>query len=243
MPKKSIALVLLITLTLGPVSGVFGSIMDKINSYRVFVPNTNAFLSKRNPLWFSVKDDNGQQCEEEADYATAVYQEAIPIFGQDQATYALGMFGKIGAFDAELPGYDEFFITNEPSEYYFTDMVFIQQKYEEALVDLYYFRAECSTFEDRTKRSPAPTGSHSRTASATPRSRYRRSSWNSWMHSSGQLLMVLSILLRMLPAIWRKLPMSSFLPSKHTIWIQTWKHLKMLFVSVSNVKKRLILSI
>ena len=155
MPKKSIALALACILTLAPVSGVFGSIMDKINSYRVFVPNTNAFLSKRNPLWFSVKDDNGQQCEEEADYATAVYQEAIPIFGQDQATYALGMFGKIGVFDAKLPGYDEFFITNEPSEYYFTDMVFIQQKYEEALVDLYFFRAESAWTQFDNNKRPA----------------------------------------------------------------------------------------
>ena len=31
-----------------------------------------------------------------------------------------------------------------PPEYYFTDMVFIQQKYEEALVDLYFYRAEAS---------------------------------------------------------------------------------------------------
>ena len=39
-------------------------------------------------------------------------------------------------------------------------MVFIQQKYEEALVDLYYFRAECSTFEDRPIMDEAIAGTY-----------------------------------------------------------------------------------
>jgi hypothetical protein len=33
MPKRSIALLLLITMTLGPASGVFASVMDKIQGY------------------------------------------------------------------------------------------------------------------------------------------------------------------------------------------------------------------
>ena len=162
MPKKSIALVLLITLTLGPVSGVFGSIMDKINSYNYLAVRN--FYNKA--LWFS-SDSNAIEA-----YALSIQNSPANPMGQN----AVFAFGMIGADNVTHP----ITINNEPQdlalvasppEYYFTDMAFIQQKYEAALVDLYYFRAECSTFEDRTKRSPAPTGSHSRTASATPRRR------------------------------------------------------------------------
>ena len=52
MPKKFIPLVLLITLTLGPVSGVFGSMMDKIKAYSIYLPGSNWMFHNRN-LWFS----------------------------------------------------------------------------------------------------------------------------------------------------------------------------------------------
>ena len=147
MPKKSIALVLLITLTLGPVSGVFGSVMDKINSYSIIQNFSRA-------LWFESSDPNV------SDYAIKVADStpAVNSYGD----YSITTFGKIGpdnnnvTFKDDQGNVTEYIdLVGSPPEYYFTDMVFIQQKYEEALVDLYFFRAESAWTQFDNNKRPA----------------------------------------------------------------------------------------
>ena len=137
MPKKFIPLVLLITLTLGPVSGVFGSIMDKIKSYSIYLPGTDNKLDLFNrDLWFSSTSKDIEV------YASAIESSPYNPMGAN----AIIAYSTIGADNQTMLLNDgtEIGLVNSPPEYYFTDMVFIQQKYEEALVDLYFYRAEAS---------------------------------------------------------------------------------------------------
>ena len=127
----------------------------KVSNYRVFVPGLNIEVSKTKPLWFSSLVD-GDRCDEETAYAAALYKKTTPIFGNDGAVYAFEMYGQLGYDNkALLPGYENFFVINEPTEYYYTDMVFFKQKYEEALMDLHFFRAEEAWSDNELNNRPA----------------------------------------------------------------------------------------
>jgi hypothetical protein len=140
MPKRSIAVLLLITMTLGPAAGAFGEVMDKIRAYKIYMPGKNEIFEyevqmyQAKVLWFSSK------YSEVEEYAAAVENSPHNPMGSN-AVFAYSM---IGADDIMLTLKDgtEIGLVASAPEYYFTDMVFIQQKYEEALVDLYFYRAE-----------------------------------------------------------------------------------------------------
>jgi hypothetical protein len=89
MPKRSIALLLLITMTLGPASGVFGGVMDKIRGY----PLVQKLLGDSwINLWYT------SQNQDIANYATAVGNAASKSLGNK----AVVAYGKIGPDDEKI---------------------------------------------------------------------------------------------------------------------------------------------
>jgi len=123
------------------------SIMDKINSYSSL---SNLFNWN---LWFSSSNTDV------SNYAQTVGSAQNNPLGNK----AVVVYGKIGPDDEKITFRNNetgeieavYDMVNSPPEYYFTDMVFIQQKYEEALVDLYFFRAEAAWSRDHHNNRPA----------------------------------------------------------------------------------------
>ena len=130
--KKLISTVLIGTIALPPVSG---DIMHKIRGYSIQLNGKSLDVVNRN-LWFSSASSDIEE------YASAIKNSPHnPI-----SSNAVMVYSKIGADDQTitLNNGQVVDLINSAPEYYFTDMVFIQQKYEEALIDLYYYRAELS---------------------------------------------------------------------------------------------------
>jgi len=147
--KKFISVVILSTYLTALSPYAFGSIMNKIKNYNNAVQNLYG-----KALWFSSDNKNI------SDYAIKVADS--PIAQSTYGDYAITTFGSIGADDANVIFRDDkgniteqLELVGSAPEYYFTDMVFIQQKYEEALVDLCYFRAESSWTQFDNNNRPA----------------------------------------------------------------------------------------
>jgi hypothetical protein len=112
------------------------TLYDKMNR-PIYVPGTNVKTNTDNPLWINSKSS------ETTEYAKAVVSKAPKELGKD----ALIVFGGIGTENAiedfgtkEKPVLIE--MVSSSIEYYFTNKVFIEGKYKEALIDLLQYRAE-----------------------------------------------------------------------------------------------------
>jgi len=114
--------------------------MDIFSKIRKYGDATFHAIYKKN-LW------NLDSSEAVLNYATKVINApgnpvgdlAIVVYGDIDSTSSKGPLTNLNTGEVT-----EWALVDTPSEYYFTDMVFIQHKYEEALVDLYTFRAKGS---------------------------------------------------------------------------------------------------
>ncbi len=110
---------------------------SKFLDYKIYLPESKKMvnLAEQEALWFKTTGDHPDVVE----YANAVENSSSnPI-----STMATLAFGDVG-FDKATITADTGEVYNmvlSPEEYYFTDMVFMKQEYEQALVDLCCYKA------------------------------------------------------------------------------------------------------
>ena len=129
---------------------VGATIYDKMNQ-PIYIPGTAKKIDTSKPLWFESNN------KDTAEYAELIVKSAPKELG-DTAVVAYGSLGSdyvVTNFGTkETPNIIDMVASS--IEYYFTNKVFIEKKYKEALIDLLQYRAEVPAKQQTVDETAIP---------------------------------------------------------------------------------------